>query len=189
MIVRQILDRNAGSVLTPELISGIVAALDLAYPDSVFSSVPVRPTEWPVVNDPRLCTDRAMVGDWVAQRTGHFGDWGNHGAIGLYSPDGSRLVAGCVINNITETNAYPHVACVGKHAFKRVFFHAVFDYAFRQLDLERLTATVDEDNTAALRFDEHMGFEREHVIKNGNAGDVIMLVMWRDRCRWLNRGE
>jgi RimJ/RimL family protein N-acetyltransferase len=92
-----------------------------------------------------------------------------------------------VVESITATNAFVHVAFEGKYSLRRVLIRAFFDYVFNQLGLERITGYVDADNEAALRFDTHLGFEHEHTIKSGNGGDVMMLVMWRDKCRWIKR--
>lgn len=179
---------NQHNRLTPELIDGILRAVEVP-PDSVFSSVALREADLPRLGDARLLTDdRERVGAWVAQRIGMHAPWGGMAAIGLLDGQG-ELAAGCVLTGITATNAFAHVACVGKHAFRRVFFYAVFDYAFRQLGLERLSAHVDADNAPALAFDLHLGFEVETVLARGNGGDVIQLVLWKDRCRWLREVE
>ncbi len=184
-----ILARNQGQVLTPELITGILHSFDLALPDQVYSVLPFRTVaEYAGTDDPRLVyNDRERVGAWVAQRVGMESHWGAFAALGLLDRPGGELVAGIVLSDITATNACAHVAFEGKHALKRVLIHAFFDYAFNQLDLHRLTGLVDADNHAALKFDQHLGFEYEFTIPDGNAGDLIQLVLWRDKCRWLRR--
>lgn len=181
-----ILARNQGSVLTPELIWGVARAHELAEPGGVCA---VSPSEVPATayaQDPRLVTDdRERVGEWIAGRVGQLGGWGGFGAIGLLDEAGEELVAAGLINNITPTNATAHVAIDNRHGLKRCLIHAFFDYAFNQLGLERLTGYVSEDNPQALRFDLHLGYEHEFVIPRGNNGDVYQLVMWRDKCRWL----
>ena len=184
----EILARNEGQVLTPELITGILTGVDAALPDALWASLPMRTPPDAISADPRLvCDDRDRVGEWVAQRVGMQGHWGGFGAIGLLHPVEDRLVAGVVLAGLTATNAFMHVAFDGKHALKRSLIYATFDYAFNQLDLTRVTGTVDVDNEAALRFDKHLGFEEEFIIPDGNAGDVVQLVMWRHKCRWLKR--
>lgn len=185
-----ILARNQGQVLTPELIWGIVKAQEIAEPENVFAGLApsIRPEDPHPYGDPRLVVnDRERVGEWLAQRVGQSAEWGGFGAIGLLDRPGGDLVAAGLLNNITSTNATAHVAFAGKYALKRVLLRAFFDYAFNQLDLERLTGLVDDDNEAALRFDLHLGFEHEFTIPNGNAGNVHQLVMWRDKCRWIKR--
>jgi RimJ/RimL family protein N-acetyltransferase len=184
-----ILARNQGQVLTPELIAGILHSFDLALPEQVYSVMPIRSVPcYTGTADPRLIyADRERVGAWVAQRVGMESQWGSFAALGLLDRPGGELVAGTVLSDITATNACAHVAFEGKHALKRVLLHAFFDYAFNQLDLHRLTGLVDADNHAALQFDQHLGFEYEFTIRDGNAGDIIQLVMWRETCRWLRR--
>ena len=185
-----ILLRNQGQVLTPELVRGIVLSVDEALPDQVYAAMPGGAVPHPsALNDPRLVTDdKHRVGEWVAQRLGQPAiNWGGFGAIGLLDPSGEQLVAGTVINGIYDTNGFAHVAFEGKHALKRSLIYAFFDYAFNQLGLERLTGTVDSTNADALRFDQHLGFRHEFTIPMGSAPDLIQLVMWRDQCRWIKR--
>ena len=181
-----LLARNQGNVLTPELIWGLSAAYTrhaALTPGTVAHMAAQDPVPR---SDPRLLTDdRDRVGAWVAQRVGMLVPWGGFAALGHLDQAGRDLIGGVVFNNITATNANIHVALDGP--LTRSFIHATFDYAFNQLDLHRLTGLVDADNAAALRFDTHLGFEYEHTIKEGNGGDVIMLVMWRDKCRWIRR--
>jgi RimJ/RimL family protein N-acetyltransferase len=186
-----VLQSNQGNILTPELIWGILRSYDLSVPESIYAGVTgVVPSEPAPHEDPRLVTaDRERVGEWVAAQVGQKVSWGGFTAIGLLDKPGGELVAGTVLNNITETNAAAHVAFSGRHSLKRVLITAFFDYAFNQLDLERLTGFVDADNAQALRFDRHLGFEDEFIIPRGNGGDVVQLVMWREKCRWLERGK
>ena len=186
-----ILYRNQGQTLTPELIGGILGSFDAALPEAVFTSVPGRELAvYRGTDDPRLVVDdRERVGTWLAQRVGHpQGKWGTFGAIGLLDRPGGELVAGALANNMTATNAETHVAFSGKFALKRILIYAFFDYVFNQLGLERVTGLVDANNTDALRFDFHLGYEHEFIIPKGNGGDVYQLVMWRDKCRWLKQG-
>jgi RimJ/RimL family protein N-acetyltransferase len=185
-----ILYRNQGSVLTPELIHGLLVSNDVAMSAPIISSVPTLAVDQPELGDPRpLTNDRERVGKWVAGRVDQHAEWGSYVAIGLLN-DAGELVAGVVLNDLTETNASIHVAFADRYALKRVFIYAVFDFAFRQLGLKRLTGYVEADNTDALTFDQHLGFELEHTIHDGSAkGDVHMLVMWASKCRWLRGND
>lgn len=185
-----ILSRNQGSVLTPELIWGIVQSRQFSEPENIYAGIPASQPELAAAHDPRLIVnERNRVGDWIAERVGQHGGWGPFGAIGLLDQSGGSLVAGALLNNITPTNASSHVVIENRHGLKRVLLYAFFDYAFNQLGLERLTGHVSADNAAALRFDQHLGYEHEFTIPKGNGGDLHQLVMWRDRCRWINRGD
>jgi hypothetical protein len=46
---------------------------------------------------------------------------------------------------------------------------------------------VEADNSAALKFNKHLGFEHESVMPKGGADgqDMVFLVMWPNSCSWL----
>ena len=182
-----LLYRNQGACLTPELIAGLLLGYDRAMGESLLVSVPRVPLTQPTPGDPRLLVnDHNRVGAWVAARVGRLASWGEFKAIGLLDASG-ELTAGVVLHENTRTNANIHVAFANRYSLKRVFLFAVFDYAFRQAGLTRLTALVSADNDASLTFCQHLGFEPEGVSRRaGDAGeDVIQLVMWATKCQWL----
>ncbi|MCK7581118.1 MAG: GNAT family N-acetyltransferase [Chromatiales bacterium] len=190
--LHDILTRNLGSRLTPELAAGIIHGYESAVPDALCTAVATRPSAPPSgTASPRLVVDdKESVGLWVARRLGmSAARWGEFNAIGWLDRPGGSLVAGVVVEGVTATNAFMHVAFSGRYALKRGLIYATFDYVFNQLGLERVTGVVDAGNAAALRFDQHLGFEPEFVIPRGNGGDVVQLVMWRDRCRWIKRAS
>lgn len=182
-----ILQRNAGQCLTPELINGILNAYEFAQHGPIDSMIPTRELAPPEYEGPFLvANDRERVAEWVAKRIGMLGEWGTYAAIGQEDASG-ELAGGMVLEGMTGTNAFMHVAISDKAKLHKSMVRACFDYAFNQLDLERVTGLVDADNEAALRFDLHLGFEHEFTIPKGNGGDVMQLVLWRDRCRWIKR--
>ena len=183
-----ILARNAGNVLTPEMINGILNAYEYSLHGPVDTTIPTRAAAPPSYKGPRLLVDdRERVGEWVARRVGMQTSWtGGFGAIGQLD-ENDEIVVGMVLDGLTATNGFMHVAISDRAKLHRGMVRACFDYAFNELDLERVTGHVDADNEAALRFDQHLGFEHEFTIPRGNGGDVIQLVLWRDRCRWIKQ--
>lgn len=181
---------HAGETLTPSLANDIVHEFHDALPDFVCTFAPDNVVQAPMYGDKRLvCNDRERVGLWVANRTGHEGGYsGGHQAIGALDDTLSRLVAGVVFEGISASNAMLHAAIEGKYALKRAFLWATYDYAFNVLDLDRVTSWVRESNAASLKYHEHLGYETEYVIRQGNGEEnLISLVLWRDRCRWIHR--
>lgn len=110
-------------------------------------------------------------------------------AIGLRR-DG-ELVAGVVYEGYNGKNIWMHVAAVpGARWMSRDYLHAVFAYPFLVCGVDRVSGYVNESNTQAKRFDEHLGFEQEARLRGAapDGGDVIVYTMWRDQCRFL-RGK
>lgn len=107
-------------------------------------------------------------------------------AIGLQRS--GRLVAGVLFEGINQFNAWMHVAAEpGARWLTRDYLRACFAYPFLVCGLRRVSGYVDANNKAARRFDEHLGFREEARLRAAAAdgGDVILYVMWRDECRFL----
>ena len=107
-------------------------------------------------------------------------------AIGLRR-DG-ELVAGVVYEGYNGKNIWMHVAAIpGARWMSRMYLHAVFAYPFGVCGCNRVSGYVNESNLAARRFDEHLGFEVEARLRGAacNGGDVLLYVLWRDKCRFL----
>ena len=189
-MLSNILHRNQGQVLTPELIAGIVLAMQqeerlvtgeppMTLPTGYTPTVPLRPSNKRLVLD-----DHPRVAAFVAQQTDSDMNWIGYFGLGL-ELDG-ELVAGVIIESYTGRNANIHVAGIGKHWLNRNYLAVVFDFCFNRLGLQRLTGLVEADNAAALRFDTHLGFKHEYTMPDGGRhGDLHILCMRREDCRYL----
>ena len=107
-------------------------------------------------------------------------------AIGLQR-DG-ELVAGVLYEGFNGRNVWMHVAAApGKRWLVRDYIRACFRYAFEVCRVERISGYVEASNADARRFDEHLGFREEARLRFAAAdgSDVILYVMWRHECRWL----
>lgn len=108
--------------------------------------------------------------------------------------DGDQLVGTCGLLNIDATHGRAElgygvsVACWGR-GIAREAAGAILDWGFRQLQLRRVAASVDPDNTASIRVLEALGFRhegtlREHLRSGGRAFDsrVYGLLAREWRC-------
>jgi len=132
----------------------------------------------------QLVLDPARVFAFVSERVALQPIGGAKG-IGL-ERDG-KMVAGVLYEGYTHHNIWMHVAAEpGSHWLTRDFLRAVFAYPFVQLGVDRVSGYVDASNTAARRFDEHLGFQEEAVLKGAarDGGDVILYVLWKKDCRY-----
>lgn len=108
-------------------------------------------------------------------------------AIGLVR--GGELVAGVVYEGFNGANVWLHVGAIpGRRWMTREFLRAVFRYPFEQLGCKRVSGYVEAWNMDARRFDEHVGFSPEAVLSGAasDGGDVILYVMKREECRYVN---
>jgi RimJ/RimL family protein N-acetyltransferase len=125
------------------------------------------------------------VMQFVAARVGEdcFRDYT---ALGL-EKDG-EIVAGVIFTNFTTASIVMHVASDGsRHWITPAFLAATFRYPFVQLGCRRVTGLVRADNADAQRFDEHLGFQREGVLREGTTDgcDLILYGMLKSQCRFL----
>jgi RimJ/RimL family protein N-acetyltransferase len=128
--------------------------------------------------------ERIML--FVAERTGEESYGRDYTALGL-EQDG-KLVAGVLFTNYTKAAILMHVASDGsRHWMTPAFLAAAFRYPFIQLGCRRVTGLVRLDNEAAMHFDEHLGFRREGVLREGatDGCDMVIYGMLRNECRFL----
>lgn len=99
-----------------------------------------------------------------------------------------EIVGGVVYSMFTGNGIMMNVASSNRRWLTRTFLRAAFAYPFRQLGCTRVSGLVRVDNVDAQRFDEHLGFVREGLIREGDddGTDLIMYGMLRRECRWLN---
>lgn len=125
---------------------------------------------------------------WAQERVG-VGFRRDAYTIGL-ERDG-ELVAVVVFDNFSECDCNMHIASDGTRAWmsKRLLL-AAFAYPFEQLGFRRVTGLVPASNTAALAFDEHIGFRREglHPYAAPDGGDLVSLGLLKEHCRFIDRG-
>ena len=99
-----------------------------------------------------------------------------------------ELVAGVIYEGFSKHNVWMHVAAVpGSGWLNRSTLKLFFTYPFDQMGVRRVSAYVYASNTAACRFDEHLGFKREATLTGAapDGGDVIIYAMWRKDCRYV----
>ena len=127
-----------------------------------------------------------IVIPWVGARIDE-NDFGQ-GAVSIGLVEDGELIAGVVFNLYNGPSILMHVAAVpGKRWMTRDYLFRCFAYPFLQLQCNRISGLVRADNFAAQRFDEHLGFVREGVVRKGadDGTDLILYGMLKEECRWL----
>ena len=90
-----------------------------------------------------------------------------------------------VLSNFTNRNIDMHTAAVEgatwaspKAAIR--MFNSVFKYAFEHLKAVRVTGLVRSKNNAARKFDEHLGFKLEGVMRKAFTDDDLCVYGFLD---------
>lgn len=102
--------------------------------------------------------------------------------------ENGEVIGGVVYSMFTGNGIMMNVASSNRRWLNKTFLRAAFAYPFKQLGCTRVSGLVRVDNKDAQRFDEHLGFVREGLIREGDddGTDLIMYGMLRRECRWLN---
>lgn len=106
--------------------------------------------------------------------------------IGL-EKDG-ELIAGVLYEGFNGQNVWAHLAgAPGRRWLNREFLWYGFHYPFNEMGVKRISGYVNASNTDARRLNEHFGYQEEARLKGAapDGGDVILYVMWRENCRFL----
>lgn len=106
---------------------------------------------------------------------------------GLCQCNGDEVVAAVVYDQCNGANIFAHIAAIpGRRWLTRHFLHEMFKYPFVTLGCRRVTCPINSTNEAALRFNEHLGFHREAVLRcaGKDEQDVLLHVMFREDCRY-----
>ena len=123
---------------------------------------------------------------WVGQKVDE--DRFGEDCVALGLEEDGELIAGVVFNWYTGASISMHVAAEpGRRWLNRDFLYRCFAYPFLQLNCNRVTGLVKVDNLDAQRFDEHLGFVKEGVIRQGadDKTNLILYGMLKSECRWL----
>lgn len=110
-------------------------------------------------------------------------------AIGIVRDDCLKAVI--AYNGFTGRMCFMHSAIDDPSVINRTFVRAIFEYPFVQLGLSHVVALVEEDNQRALDIDKRCGFRETHRLEGAamNGGDLIVLEMRRNDCRWIRHGK
>ena len=110
------------------------------------------------------------------------------GMRGLGLERDGELIAGVLYEGWNGHNVWMHVATTPGKKWTLEFLRYCFHYPFIELGCRRVSGYVEASNAAARRFDEHLGFQQEAVLRGAasDGGDVILYVMWRKDCRYVD---
>ena len=90
-------------------------------------------------------------------------------------------------DNIADKSCEMHTAAIVPNWISKDLLWACFDYPFNILKVKVILATVASSNTEALKLDRHLGFVDKAYIEDAHIdGDLIILAMRRENCRWLD---
>lgn len=130
-----------------------------------------------------------FVKKWVSEKIGD-PDFGLCAAIGVLR--GPLLVAGVVYHNYIQHGGKPimceiSMAAIDKRWANKRTLKALFSYPFIQLNVGRVQVTIPVESRNVRKLNEKLGFKYEGTGRKAHflGGDVDVLSMLKEECRWL----
>jgi len=100
-----------------------------------------------------------------------------------------KLRAVVVYYNFQGKSCQTHICSTGKHWMSKEYLWAMFDYPFEKLGLKVILAVIAGNNEKSLKLSRKLGFKDVAKIPDAhNDGDLVILTMRPDECRWLTLG-
>ena len=120
--------------------------------------------------------------------------------VGQFKYPAETMCIGSVKNDelvgVTGFNAFMpnscqiHVASKDVQFLTREYLNCVFDYPFNKLGVKVIIAPICKDNVKSLNLCRKLGFVKVADIPYAHPnGDLIIMAMERNQCKWLQQGE
>ncbi|GAB3773752.1 hypothetical protein GCM10028796_46730 [Ramlibacter monticola] len=139
-------------------------------------------------------TQREMVGQYFHEKLGLHPSDDFRGVCHVVPPGPGELVT---MDDVAVAVGYDqfigraccmHTVIAKPERMLRRLVHEAFEFPFVTCDCEAVIALVDSTNEAALRFDTKLGFhEIARIPHAGMDGDLVVLCMRREQCRWIRQ--
>lgn len=131
-----------------------------------------------------LVFNNADYGHAIAEKAGAQFNPAVDVCIANTGPDG--LWGGVIYNGYTGASISLHAAGFDSRWATVDMLWVTFHYPFVQLGCKKMFAQVPASNSRALEFDRKLGFKEEARLKDVFPdGDLVVLSMRREDCRWL----
>lgn len=99
-----------------------------------------------------------------------------------------KLLGGVIYDGMTSNCIFAHQASFSRKWLGGDMLWIIFDYPFNQLKMGKLAGTIPSTDVKLLEFNKRLGFKEECRIKGAYTdGDLIVMTMTRNECRWLDR--
>lgn len=131
----------------------------------------------------------AQHGAMIAHKAGVGFDPEVDSVISRVTPEG-KLLGGFVYTHFNRRTITMHMAGSGPGWCNLELLWVGFDYPFNQLKVERVLGTVPSTSERVLEMDKRGGWiELCRVPGVVVGGDMVVLSMTREQCKWLKFGR
>lgn len=103
--------------------------------------------------------------------------------------EAGELLGGVIYTNYTGVAVQMHQAGWHPRFATTQFMWVIYDFPFNMLHVDKVIATVPSTNERAMKITQQMGFTYVTTVPGVvRGGDMEILSMSRQACRWLKLG-
>lgn len=112
-------------------------------------------------------------------------------SMGFVVWDGDKRVAAWVYDNYTGTSIQSHLIVSNKMCLRHGVVETIAGIAFDVLGCYAIYALVPSNNEAAIKMNEHIGFEEKCRMANAYkmGVDSVLLELIKDNCKYYSAKE
>jgi hypothetical protein len=101
-----------------------------------------------------------------------------------------RLLGGVIFTGYKVASIGLHCAGFDPRWIDRDLLWFTFHYPFEQLGVRKIVSTIPSRNLQAVLFNRKLGFVEETRVRDVFPdGDLLIMSMLKQDCRWLRRGH
>ena len=128
-----------------------------------------------------------LLGPWICEKLGISWVPGIGRTIGLLR--GNDILCALLYENFNGASVHMHVAAEkGRLWTVPDFLWYIFHYPFVEMGVNKVIALVATTNPPSEKLCRHLGFVEECRVKDAcPGGDVLVLTMTREQCRFLEK--
>jgi len=97
---------------------------------------------------------------------------------------------GLAYNNFNGRTCAIHIVVQDKRCLTRQVVREAFDYPFIQCGLTAIVTSIDSKNEESIELARRVGFREVYRVREGGTdGDLLVMEMRHDECRWIKRSQ
>jgi len=102
----------------------------------------------------------------------------------------NRLVGAVIFDNYRPQlkSIFVSIVLIDKIVLTRTLIYSLFDYPFNTLNVNRVQAMINVNNTPSIRLCQKLGFLREGILREASehGEDILLFGMLKRECKWLS---
>jgi len=129
-----------------------------------------------------LCFDKDLLGNWMAKELDMIFTPQKSTCIGLVKE--GKIAASVWYEDYTKKSVMCHI--VIKSKINKEYLRVIFDYPFKQLNVDKIIVPIKSNNTKSIKFVGKLGFKEEaRLLDVFPDADLLFFNLLKGECKFL----